>query len=852
MDDRFIFTLGAGPLSIEQAGGKGASLARLCAAGLPVPEGFVVGTAAYAQFVEKNGIGAAIQAAVARVAAGDLAALEAAERSISALFTQPMPEGIAQPILAAYAALGEHAPVAVRSSATAEDLGDLSFAGQQESFLNIGEAEALLDAIRRCWASLWSARAIGYRAQHHVDQAQLRLAVVVQRMAQADAAGVLFTANPLSGARDELVINAAWGLGESLVSGQVTPDTLVVRRADFTVRERRLAAKQTMVVPDSSGTRQQAVPSDQQGSASISDAQAAQLARLGAQIEQLYGTPMDIEWAIGGGQIAVVQARPITTLHGPAPEVWNDSLAIDALWSNGNVGEAVPDVMTPATWSLVQIFIRDTMAISDVSGYRLIGNIGGRFYMNMSVLATLASTFGMGSDAFHEASGQTFGRIPSGVTTPILPIGRWQIIREILPIAIRMRRRVARSKPLLPGFFARAPQQCEALRQAIAAAQSPQQLGQIWHQRLMPFFHEASRMLESAARSDGGVLVWVRRELGKLASEADTNALLSGLSAGSAELASLGLLVGLGKLARGEIDRASFARQYGHRGPHELEISAPRPGEDPAWVDEQLADMGQTDLGELLRRQEQRQAEAWARLAQAHPRRARRIRRRLAQATEAFRSRELARSEVVRVFWALRDFALRAGELCGVGEDIFYLTIDEILALLGGDQAALDRIPARRAAYLHYRALPAYPAVIRGAFDPDAWAADPSRRSDVYDATQQASQPSAEVRGFPGAQGVVVGRARVLHQAEEGGQLQSGEILVTTITNVGWTPLFPRAAAVVTDVGAPLSHAAIVARELGIPAVVGCGNATMRLHTGDLLRVDGARGTVDVIERAGA
>jgi pyruvate,water dikinase len=207
---------------------------------------------------------------------------------------------------------------------------------------------------------------------------------------------------------------------------------------------------------------------------------------------------------------------------------------------------------------------------------------------------------------------------------------------------------------------------------------------------------------------------------------------------------------------------------------------------------------------------------------------------------------------VIRIFWVLRAFALRAGALAGQGDSIFFLSIDEILALFAGDSAPLAAIPARRAAYERYSALPPYPALIRGRFDPLQWAADPHRRSDVFDAQGGVAPASATVTGFPGAAGVVEGLARVVETAEAGAQLQAGEILVTTVTNVGWTPLFPRAAAIVTDVGAPLSHAAIVARELGIPAVVGCGNATMRLHTGDRVRVDGGRGTVELLGAAEA
>ncbi|HWO62735.1 MAG TPA: PEP-utilizing enzyme, partial [Umezawaea sp.] len=235
---------------------------------------------------------------------------------------------------------------------------------------------------------------------------------------------------------------------------------------------------------------------------------------------------------------------------------------------------------------------------------------------------------------------------------------------------------------------------------------------------------------------------------------------------------------------------------------------------------------------------------AWERLRAAHPRRAARLARALAKAAATARARERSRPELVRSFGVLRAFVLRAGEVSGVGADVFFLAVDELVGLLGGDRSALGAVPARRVAYERYRALPAYPTLIRGHFDPVSWAADPARRVDVFDASTAPEPVGSDVSGFGGAAGVVEGVVRVLAGVEQGGELLAGEVLVTTVTNIGWTPLFPRAAAVVTDVGAPLSHAAIVARELGIPAVVGCGNATVVLRTGDRVRVDGARGTV--------
>jgi len=470
------------------------------------------------------------------------------------------------------------------------------------------------------------------------------------------------------------------------------------------------------------------------------------------------------------------------------------------------------------------------------------------------VLATLAAAFGFSRKRFAEANEQAFGRLPDGVDIPLAPISRWRVLRTMLPIAVRFRRRVAANKHRLPAFIAAAPTRCDALRARIQAAPGAHELLDLWQADLLPFFRECSTMLAAGARRDGTAIVWVRRALRNLVGEADTNALLSGLGAGSSQLASLGPLVGLDQLARGAIDRATFARQYGNRGPHEFEISIARPAEDPDWIDRQLAGLraAPVDVATLLERQRAAQVVAWERFRQRYPRKAASMRRRIDQAAAAFRDREAARSEVVRAFWALRAFVQRAGVLTGHGENLFFLSIDEILSVLGGDDAPLAAVSARRAAYARYAALPPYPALIRGRFDPFRWAADPQRRSDLFDARGAGAPAGAAITGFPGAAGVVEGQARVIATADEGDQLRAGEILVTTVTNVGWTPLFPRAAAIVTDVGAPLSHAAIVARELGIPAVVGCGNATMRLHTGDRVRVDGGQGTVELLRVADA
>jgi phosphohistidine swiveling domain-containing protein len=402
----------------------------------------------------------------------------------------------------------------------------------------------------------------------------------------------------------------------------------------------------------------------------------------------------------------------------------------------------------------------------------------------------------------------------------------------------------------LPAFVAGNPRHCAELTGRIAATSDPAALARLWDDEVRPLVVTASDMLAAAGRSDPLALLTVQKRLRKLVGDADAAALTSGITVDGEMLASLGPVVGLAQLERGDIDEATYAERYGHRGPHEFEVSLPRPAEQPGWVDQQLSALREAgaDPLELLQKQEAAHRAAWGRLVAAHPKQVATSRKRLQRWARAASKREQARTEVIRAFAVARAYLLRAGELTGLGDEVFMLEVDEVAAVLRG--APDPDTSERRAAYERYSALPPYPSLIRGAFDPFGWAADPNRRSDVFDASAAPPPAGGDVTGFPGAGGVVEGVVRVLRSAEEGADLRPGEILVTTVTNIGWTPLFPRAAAVVTDVGAPLSHAAIVARELGIPAVVGCGNATSVLHTGDRVRVDGSRGAVEVLTRA--
>ena len=552
------------------------------------------------------------------------------------------------------------------------------------------------------------------------------------------------------------------------------------------------------------------------------------------------------------GAVSPLAGTEVATGGNPASGEFNDSLSGDYLWSNVNFGEAMPEVMTPLAWAVVQFTLEDWVYLP---GYSTVGNIGGRPYLNISVFASLLQALGRSrEDLLRTMEATLYMRLPEEMEIPLIPLSAREKLAALanqVPVQMRLTRR----RRLLPVYLETNAAWCQQMKERIQAETSGASLVALWRDEIGPHVQQGAWTVLGTANHAADYTVGLRRDLTDLVGPEDANLLIANLSDGTELLPSLGPVVGLAKVAQGEIEREAYLAQYGHRGPQEFEISVPRPAEEPDWLDRQLAQFRESPVDAQALMVQQREAfdAAWRRFVSQHPRNAKATRRRITESARRGRLREEARSEYVRDRWLVRSFALRAGELTGLGDDIFYLLLDEVLALLLGDRAALDRIPARQDAYRRYKALPPYPPIIRGRFDPAKWAADPDRRSDYFDA--EASLPAIPsgageanlVAGSPGAAGRVEGLVRRIDRADDGDQLQPGEILVTMQTDVAWTLLFPRALAVVTDVGAPLSHAAIVARELGIPAVVGCGDATMRLQTGDRVRVDGGRGTVEIL-----
>jgi phosphohistidine swiveling domain-containing protein len=798
------------------AGGKGRTLARLYRAGYRVPNGFIVLTSAFT---------------------GD----ELAEEAWAQVQTQ----------LAQLRKEDKDGAFAVRSSALSEDSAQASFAGEFETVLDVrtdDEVRQAIDVVRRsrhnARVQAYS-RAVSYRPSamppersregsqaQGLEETVQDIAVVIQHLIRADYSGVLFTTDPVTGDLMQMTSNFVHGLGEKLVSGQSNPQTFTLARPKGTYS----------------------------GPAELNRI-ARDLYRNAVRLEKELGGPQDIEWAVAGGRLYILQSRPVSTFIGFKPDTaeWNDSLRGNFLWSGTNLVENAPHVLTPFSCSLRKglgfegIDLSDSSSIG-VEGYPMAGIIGGRGYINLSVQVSASRPFfgGDSRKALQQATAW-WGGIPEDVEIPLVPISSWTWWSKVLPSITRLGIKTTRFRKKIPHFLAENPHWCAEMSQRIRQTENRTELAALMVDEIAPYSIFAFFITNAAA----GAAEQTHRlegELRELVGADDANALLSNLSGLSSPLESLGPVTGLGKVARGEMSRGVYMEAYGHRGENENEYAWQRPLEDPTWLDRQLAEFARApvDVEALLAKQRAAYTAAWGRFCVRYPRKVKSMQLRLEGAAQAAHQREAVRSEATRSAMAIRAFALRAGELTGAGEDIFFLTIGEVLSLLGGDDAARRFIPLRKETHARYAALPPYPTVIVGRFDPFQWAADPNRRSDIYNANAPLAPNPMDtanlIKGFAGALGIVEGTVRRLEFLEDSDQLQPGEILVTTLTNIGWTPLFPRLAAIVTDLGAPLSHAAIVAREMGIPAVVGCGDATMRLKTGDRVRVNGGQGLVEILD----
>ena len=894
MADPPVLPLTTGGLTLETAGGKGMSLSLLAQHGFPVPPGFVITTSAYHAYVATNALGPVIAELVEAPPSSEPAALEGASSAIRSRFADGklMPD-LTGSVLDMYTALGRP-PVAVRSSATVEDLPDLSFAGQQETYLNIVEDLALLEAIVCCWSSLWTPRAIGYRLRHSVAQHHLALAVVVQTMVDSEASGVLFTANPLTGKRDEVVIEAVLGLGEGLVSGEVEPDRYVVD-SQGTLGERSLGRKELVVRSQEGGgtTRHtgqtvthQALPDDVIG----------KLAHLGRQVAESMGSPQDVEWAWADGSLYVLQSRPITSLFPLPADVSPEPLKV--MFSFGAV-QGILEPMTPMGQHAIQalfagagklfglhrsaqsqeaIKVAAERLFVDITGlvrhrvwrrilHRFLGIAEPGIWQAMRPLwadPRLAPVEGLGPHTVIQIGPVLVPMLGRLILTLLRPDAqRRRFLHELADLEAayaarfsavsRLDERLDLIQEMLDGAFQfLLPRFVPRFGVGMAGLTVLSRLaGDIPHdtqegdqEGKRPDAWAMMRGMPHNVTTEMDLALWETAQT----IQTDPTTMAKFLRTGARDLAGQYQTGVLPEPAQGAI--ASFLARYGMRGLAEIDLGRPRWREDPTPIMQTLigyvkldsrdhspdavfdrgADLAAAAIDDLIRAlRTESGGRVKARLASWAARRMRSL----------AGLRESPKFAAVRMMGLARQALIDSGkELVAAGrleqaDDLFYFSLDEMRTLAEGGVRSWQCLAyQRRRTYVLENRRKQIPRLLL------------SDGTAYYEGGVTSTEPDeTTLTGSPVSPGVVEGRVRVILDPHTT-PLQPGEILVCPGTDPAWTPLFLIAGGLITEVGGLMTHGSVVAREYGIPAVVGVDRATTRLETGQLVRVDGTTGHV--------
>jgi rifampicin phosphotransferase len=813
-----------GPDDRATVGGKGLSLARMAAAGLPVPPGFCVTCAAY--------------------------------RRLRGQQLHAAPE-LVREIDVAYQALGGGA-VAVRSSATAEDGSVSSFAGQQETVLGVVGTEALLDAVAHCWASLDSERAVGYRKHLGVDESGLAMAVVVQRLVPAEVAGVLFTRDPLDPEGKRMLVEASWGLGESVVSGRVTPDRFQIERATGAVCLRQINPKTTELTVEGLHP----VPAERQTRACLDDSQLKELAELGRRVEALYGDPRDVEWAWAEGRFWLLQARPITTVGAAEREqVRQEEIATlreraeptGTVWARFNLAEVLPEPM-PMTWAIVRRFMsgrggfglmyRDLgfdpdPALDEEGVFDL---VCGRPYCNLSREPRLHYRLLPFEHPFAVLKADPQKALyPTPVPNPgrggwrfwlFLPITLVRLMAQMAH-GERIRKELGQSFPrrfreeIVPAYLQEVEAEAKQDFAVVESAELVRRLEQWIRRALYDFARDSLKPTALAALLMGSLEQKLAKPLGPERARAALRDLVMGVRPD----AEADLAAAVRDVAAGRMDRATFLQRFGHRGSQEMELSRPRWAEDATALDRLFA--GPSSIASTSEKMDT--AEVWARVAdEAKLPEARRatLKEELDRLHVFLGLRDTAKHYLMKGYALIRRFLVELDRRYSLYGDVFFLTPEELPRLIGGEDFS-SLITERKRQRMLALSLE-LPQVLFS--------------DDLEAIGQPVVVAGAEtLQGVPLSAGVAEAPALVLDAptSEVPGEPY---VLVCPSTDPAWVPLFVGARGLVMETGGVLSHGAIVAREFGLPAVAGIADVHRRLKTGQRLRVDGNAGTVTVLD----
>ncbi|MDD4890800.1 MAG: PEP/pyruvate-binding domain-containing protein [Phycisphaerae bacterium] len=862
---------------LNDVGGKGINLFKMTAARFPVPPGFVVTTEGYRRFTTGEGLQDRIRKLADSIDPDDVDGTSKIATRIRAMFAEtPMPEALAEGIKACYRRLKETGGdrVAVRSSATAEDLPDASFAGQQDTYLNIRGEDAVIKAVKNCWGSLWTDRAVAYRAKKKTSLDGLAMAVVVQQMVIADAAGIMFTANPVTGDDNEIVINAAWGLGEAIVGGLVTPDTIVVDKATGQVKEIAVSDKTVMTTMTDHGTEEIELTGDRVKARVLDDRAVAELAEIGKRIEGHYGHPQDIEWGVANGRFAMLQARPIQGLE-VARDVEAGRLAeIERLraisageqraWVTHNLDETLKNP-TPMTWDIISWFMSGKGGYGQMYrdfGYQPSAEFDEKGYLDLVCGRIYADP--------KRAAGQFWDGVPMEYA-----------LEEVLDDMTTLERPPAKfnSKRADGRFFLRLPTWIWAvLRSSRIQKKARKAALEKFEQEIVPEF------LDFVAKARGQTLTGlptgdivnelerrVHYVMGQFAAESLKPGFFGGLAQGAmltvfaqlmgdADGEDLGreLTTGLAndttveqsiclyRVAQGKATMDEFIERYGHRAAGEMELAQPRWREDRRYLENTLESLrGPNVKSPETRHHEQatacRQAEEnlMATLAEyGGSSLYEAIIVDLKDAQKMLPYREVGKHYLMMGYETIRMALLELARRWGLDRDIFFLHLDELRKFEAEAERLKAEIAKRKVRWESAKKL-SLPAVI------DSAKLDTLGKPEPLDP----SMASKEMAARPIASCTATGIARIVFDPQAAGDLGPDYILVCPSTDPGWTPLFVNARGVIVERGGMLSHGAIVARDFGIPAVV-LKNATRIIPDGAEIRIDGNRGRVELVGAA--
>jgi phosphoenolpyruvate synthase/pyruvate phosphate dikinase len=848
---------------VAAVGGKGAHLGALCRIeGVRVPAGFCVTTDAFQRILgNAPSIGARLDR-LSRLAPDDRDAIRARSAEVRrAVEGIAIPDDLAAAITGALAGLGDQAACAVRSSATAEDSPTASFAGQQDTYLNVVGQAAILQHVRRCWASLFTERAVTYRLRNGFDHRKVHMAVVVQRMVFPQAAGVLFTADPVTGNRKVASIEASFGLGEALVSGLVNADVYKVRDGEVTSKVVGTKQLATHASP-AGGTQQRRIDPEQQAQPALTDRQVLRLAQLGRRIEAHFGRPQDIEWCLVGDDFEIVQSRPITSLF-PIPAAGDQE---NHVYISVGHQQMMTDPMKPLG-----------LSVWHLTAARPMSDAGGRLFVDVTrALASPASRAGLVqgfrksdpliADALQAVvdRGDFVPSVPDQAP-PVAPPGGSPAPLETDPaiadalirdsqasIAALKRDIPTKSGLALLDFIVEDIQQMKRttlgsknLQVIMASMEATWWLNE--HLETWLGDRNAADTLTQSVPHN------VTSEMGlALLDVADAIRPHPEVIAFLRQAHDDGFLDRLPELAGGREARdaiRAWLDRYGMRGAGEIDITRPRWSERPSTlVPILLGHIDSAERGAGPKRFEQGR-QAAAKKEQEVLERLRALPEGEQKAGETKRMidrvrtfagyREYPKYAMVNRYFLYKLALLGEADRLVQGgvlrdrDDIFYLQFQELRDVVRTNQVDETLLRERKEAFQSYRALTP-PRVLTS----DGEGISGSYRRDDF--------PAGALIGLPVSSGTVEGRARVILDMAKA-DLEPGDILVTAYTDPSWTPLFVAIAGLVTEVGGLMTHGAVIAREYGLPAIVGVENATRSIRDGQRIRLHGTEGYVEIL-----